>query len=261
MSGQNNIDNKKRDLLKVGATLGVGSAVFAGLPLLPKAFQKDEHKHTEKSGPQWRMLIDVQKCQEDCDSCVTACRVENNVHEELHWIRKAKVEKTYPNGQKITISAPLLCNQCENPPCATVCPVQATFQRPDGIVDVDKHRCIGCRYCLIGCPYDVRVFNFDENHKHIGDEGMNPTHPRRMHGVAESCNFCSHRIDEAVHLKKEPIPACAESCKHDAIVFGDISDPNSTISKKIAEYNEKKTMIKGLREDLGTKPKLLYVGL
>lgn len=261
MSGQKNIDNGKRDLLKVGAALGVGSAVFAGLPLLPKAFDKDKHEHTEEKGPQWRMLIDVDKCKDDCHDCEKACRVENNVREDLFWLRKATISKTYPNGQKVEISAPLLCNQCENPPCKTVCPVEATFQRPDGIVDVDKHRCIGCRYCLIGCPYDVRIFNFDEFHKHIGENDMNPIHPKRMHGVAESCNFCSHRIDKAVAKNKEPITACQEACKHGAIMFGDISDPNSTISKKLAEYNEKKTMIQGLREDLGTKPKLLYVGL
>ncbi|HEO64594.1 MAG TPA: 4Fe-4S dicluster domain-containing protein [Spirochaetes bacterium] len=257
----------RRAFIKMGALVGAGTVASYGLTLLP-AIQKERERPGSSDSkdykPTWRMIIDPSKCAKDCEDCITACRKENNVHEDLFWIRKATIVREMANGQKLEVTAPMLCNQCDNPPCHQVCPVDATFIRPDDIVDVDKHRCIGCRYCVIGCPYDVRVFNFYENPAKMADENVNPIYPIRMHGVAESCNFCDHRIDKALYAGKEPITACAEACKdagHSAIVFGDMKKPNSPVSIKITELAKNKVMLKGLREDLGLKPKVLYVGL
>jgi len=188
----------------------------------------------------------------DCTACFDACRKENNValHDDpridIHWIRKATIRRRVKSAKAIT--APLLCNHCDNPPCAMVCPVQATYKRNDGIVIVDKHRCIGCRYCLIACPYDMRMFNFKEN-----QEQHNKDYPTRAHGVAESCHFCHHRLDRGLK------PACVEACKkagHGALAFGNLNDSSSEVAKLVAN-----TVVHGLREDLGTRPKVYYIGV
>jgi molybdopterin-containing oxidoreductase family iron-sulfur binding subunit len=197
------------------------------------------------------MVIDITKCRDGCTACVDACRKENNVAHfddprfDIHWIRKAKVSRKVENAREF--SMPLLCNHCDDPPCALVCPVQATYQRKDGIVICDKHRCIGCRYCLIACPYNMRMFNFKSNHE------WNSTYPVRAHGVSEGCTFCSHRVDRGGE------PACVEACRNanrGAIVFGNLNDPSSEVSKLLAEGRAR-----ALREDLGTNPKVFYIGL
>ena len=118
----------------------------------------------------------------------------------------------------------------------------------DGIVIVDKHRCIGCRYCLVACPYNMRMFNFKENHVQ-----HNKDYPTRSHGVAESCHFCHHRVDRGLK------PACVEACNkagRGALVFGNLNDPSSEVARLVAG-----TVVRGLREDLGTKPKVYYIGV
>jgi molybdopterin-containing oxidoreductase family iron-sulfur binding subunit len=242
----------RRDFLKIGGTVTAGAAVGYGLPLYPISRAYASGEAADLSGKRWGMVIDLKKCQDGCTECVDACRKENNVafHDDpsidVHWIRKAKISRKVENAK--AISAPLLCNQCDHPPCALVCPVQATYKRKDGIVIVDKHRCIGCRYCLIACPYDMRMFNFKENHV-----WLNENYPTRMHGVSESCDFCFHRVDQGME------PACVEACKkanHGAMVFGDLNDSSSEVATLVAN-----TMVHGLREDLGTKPKVFYIGL
>ncbi len=258
----------RRSFIKMGTLVGAGTVASYGLTLLP-AIQKERElpgaSDSKDPKPIWRMIIDSRKCVDDCKDCIKACRTENNVHEDLFWIRKATIVREMANGQKLEVTAPMLCNQCDNPPCHQVCPVNATFIRPDDIVDVDKHRCIGCRYCVIGCPYDVRLFNFYENPAKATDDNMNPIYPIRMHGVAESCNFCASKLDKEKYIgKPHPSTACADACQaagHNAIVFGDLNKPDSPASKKIAELVKNKVMAKGLREDLGTKPKVLYIGL
>jgi len=199
----------------------------------------------------WGMVIDLNKCRPDCTACLEACRHENNVayhgdkRWDIHWIRKVRAENKDDGAEKSIL---LLCNHCDNPPCAQVCPVQATYKRDDGIVIVDHHRCIGCRYCMIACPYNARFFNFKEN-----EEWPNKEHPRRGHGVAEACTLCAHRLD--VGLK----PACVETCENigvRALYVGDLNDPDSDVSRLIAS-----TAVKRIREDLGTEPKVHYIGL
>jgi len=244
----------RREFFKIGGAVTAGAAVGLGLPLLPiyKSYASGEAEAADPSEIRWGMVIDVTKCSADCSECTDACRKENNVELhgdpkfDMHWIRKAKIHRKEKGSKEI--SAPLLCNHCAEPPCALVCPVQATYQREDGIVVVDKHRCIGCRYCLIACPYNMRMFNFKGNHKLT-----NKKFPGRAHGVSESCHFCYHRLNEGKQ------PACVEACSkanRGALVFGNLNDPSSGVSQLVAGNS-----VRGLREDLGTKPKVFYIGL
>jgi molybdopterin-containing oxidoreductase family iron-sulfur binding subunit len=200
------------------------------------------------------MLIDLTRCRDDCTACMDACRTENNVayHDDrrwdVHWIRRATL---HPHNQAAGVEEKdvlLMCNQCDDPPCAMVCPVQATYKRADGIVVVDHHRCIGCRYCMIACPYNARFFNWKHN-----PEWPNKEYPKRSHGVAESCHFCHHLVDGG------ELPACVSACGEEgggALIFGDLNDPDSEISRLIAGGG-----VKRIREDWGTNPKVYYLGL
>jgi molybdopterin-containing oxidoreductase family iron-sulfur binding subunit len=199
------------------------------------------------------MVVDLRKCLPDCTACLEACRTENNVayhgdsRWDVHWIRKAGLRQiSDPEAAEKPVI--LLCNHCDRPQCAQVCQVQATYKRRDGIVIVDHHRCIGCRYCVIACPYNARYFNFKET-----EEWPNKDHPKRSHGVAEACTLCAHRLEQG---RK---PACVEACEKKnakALAVGDLNDPESEVSKLIAGNS-----VKRIREDLGTDPKVYYIGL
>lgn len=247
----------RRDFLKTGGLLIAGSACAYGLPLLTTTISRaatDASSAAEISGGlKWGMVVDLNKCRQGCDACVKACRKENNItihgdpRYDVHLIRKVTVKRTFP-VESPEKPMPLLCNQCDNPPCVLVCPVKATHKRPDGIVIVDHHRCIGCRYCVTGCPYNARHFNFKENH-----DWPNKELPRSSHGVPQSCTFCVHRLDAG------KLPACIEACAKagaGALTIGNLNDPDSEVSQLISSNS-----VKGLREDLGTKPKVYYIGL
>ncbi len=197
----------------------------------------------------WGMLIDINKCQDDCQACVTACSNENGwgggnrPSTDAQWIRKMTLKHTASGHQK---SLPMMCQHCAEPPCVYVCPTGASFKRADGIVLVDKHICIGCRYCMMACPYKARSF------VHEDVEGQK-AHAPRGKGTVESCTLCVHRIDAGKQ------PACVEACGKDgggAFVFGDLNNPNSDISKQLAQYGG--TAIRG---DLGVDPGIRYRGL
>jgi len=140
-----------------------------------------------------------------------------------------------------------LCNHCTNAPCVRVCPTQATYKRPDGIVAMDYHRCIGCRYCMAGCPFGARSFNFMEPRKHLDLSKLNKEFPTRMRGVVEKCNFCVERLA----LGKQP--ACVE-VSNGAVVFGDLSDPNSEVRKLLREHYTIRR-----KPSLGTEPSVYYI--
>jgi len=205
------------------------------------------------SARRWGMVIDLTKCKSGCTACMEACRTENNValhgdkRWDNHWIRKVQLrDKIDPEAPEKEVI--LLCNHCDKPPCAQVCPVQATYKRHDGIVIVDHHRCIGCRYCMIACPYNARQFSFKGS-----EEWINENRPKRSHGVAEACTLCAHRLD------KGELPACVETCQKlgpGALVVGDMNDSTSEISKILAGQ-----AVKRIRPDLGTEPKVYYIGL
>ena len=141
---------------------------------------------------------------------------------------------------------PVFCNHCANPPCVRVCPTKATFKRPDGIVMMDYHRCIGCRLCMAACPYGARSMNYRDPRPFIAK--INSDFPTRTKGVVEKCNFCEER------LAKGQLPACVLACKQKAIVFGDIDDPQSDIRKLI----EKRFNLRR-RAHLGTAPQIYYI--
>jgi tetrathionate reductase subunit B len=243
----------RRDFLKItGGTFLVGTSCAYAVRFLATSVAGAEVE-ADLTAKKWGMVIDINKCSSDCTACVDACRQENNVsfhadkRWDIHWIRKVNVE-TKVGSKTIDKPVVLLCNHCEKPPCAQVCPVRATYKRDDGIVIVDHHRCIGCRYCMIACPYNARFFNFKDS-----EEWPNQEHPKRSHGVAEACTLCAHRLDTG------QLPACVEACANTgagAIIVGDLNDPESEISQKTAT-----NVVKRLREDLGTEPKVYYIGL
>ena len=140
----------------------------------------------------------------------------------------------------------MFCNHCDNPPCTKVCPTQATWKRDDGVVMMDWHRCIGCRYCVAGCPYGSRSFNWRDPRPHIDE--LNPEFPTRTRGVVEKCNFCEER------LARGEQPACVVACKEKALIFGDLEDPESEIRKVLRERPSVRRKVA-----LGTQPQIFYL--
>jgi phenylacetyl-CoA:acceptor oxidoreductase subunit 1 len=242
---------KRRDFLKI---MAFGTATIVGMRSVRQATASE----TEGSSPhQWVMVIDQDKCT-GCGQCTLSCRAHNDIPPEISWNR------VIPAGQvgdrKVFLARP--CMHCEHPPCAEVCPVKASYRRPDGIVMMDYDRCIGCRYCEIACPYNARAFNWQA---FTGPNPAVPTWgepeiPRRPRGVAEKCTFCYQRIDRGLSLglvpgvDAEATPACVVTCPVGARTFGDINDPLSPVSKLLAQRPSYR-----LREDLGTSPHVYYL--
>lgn len=196
----------------------------------------------------WGLLIDITKCA-DCDECVTACHRENGVsgndrpETDPQWIRKVNLRDKRTG---VAQTLPLMCQHCEDPPCVDVCPTGASFKREDGIVLVDKHTCIGCRYCVMACPYGARSFI------HETVNGQKADVPRGK-GTVESCTLCVHRVD------RDDVPACVEACNRDggkAMVFGDLNDPSTEIHRRLR--TEPSTQV---RADLALHTGVRYQGL
>jgi len=224
------------------STLGLGVAIAPGLRLIEVA-QAEGAAKGASSAVRWGMLVDSTKCTPGCDACVKACNEENGIVEQVadarqgsQWIRKVDLKN--PKGGA-THSLPMMCQHCAKPPCVDVCPTGASFKRADGIVLVDRHICIGCRYCMMACPYKARSFV----HQPLTTQA--PEVPRGL-GCVESCTFCVQRVD------KGQKPACVETCPEGAMLFGDLNDPNSEISRRIAQ--EKSTQVRAdLRLDTGVR--------
>ena len=240
-------DQGRRAFLVQGAA-ATGLAVAPGVMLygIAEARAPDE---PVSSQTRWGMLVDTSKCASGCDACVQACATENGLtghgrpETDAQWIRK--VELRNKETGKVH-SLPMLCQHCEHPPCVDVCPTGASFRRADGIVLVDKHICIGCRYCMMACPYKARSFV----HEDLTDQ--KPYAPRGK-GTVESCTFCVHRTDAGRS------PACVEACAaegHGAMLFGDLKDPNSEIAQRVAAYATTE-----VRADLGLNTGVRYQGI
>jgi tetrathionate reductase subunit B len=264
----------RRDALKVGAVAVpclVGATWFYGWltdltgagatanaePIVP-SYDPTAHR--------WGFVVDTNSCI-GCGMCVVACKEENNVPEEPEYTRTWVERHTTTADGTLHIDSPdggihgweaaltpvaiegsrvvdtrfvsRLCMQCEESPCTVVCPVGATYRTPDGVVLVDEERCIGCGYCVVSCPYGARYL------VPAGD-----TTPRGVAGVADKCTFCYHRITTGRR------PACVEACPVGSRQFGDLNDPDSPVSVALREHE---TTV--MKEDLGTKPRVFYIGL
>jgi len=219
---------------------------------------------SSKKDRRWVFLVDIYKCV-GCGFCVKACKIENEIPYEAKisrtWVERyvvtkngetlidspnaardgftsTKIDQNLEGMKEVTegeiakaFFVPKLCNQCENPPCVQVCPVGATYQTADGVVLVDRKWCIGCGYCIMGCPYGVRFF-----------------HP--VYNVAEKCNFCYHR------LAKGMTSACVIACPFGARRIGNLHDPEDPVTKIIT--TEK---VNVLKEQYGTNPQVFYLGM
>jgi Fe-S-cluster-containing dehydrogenase component len=252
----------RRTFMKVAGVAAVGLANGACSGSLAQGTEDASAPGAPPTAKRWAMAIDLEKCHEaeGCEDCIKACRKAHNVPEfdnakdEIKWIWKEPFEHAFHEYEQGPVlerlkhgPALLLCNHCNNPPCVRVCPTQATWKREsDGIVMMDWHRCIGCRYCMAACPYGSRSFNWRDPRPHI--KALTDTYPTRMRGVVEKCTFCDER------LAKGRLPACVEACKQKALVFGDLEDPHSEIREVLARNFSIRR-----KPELGTTPEVYYV--
>jgi len=228
-------DKRRREFLAGAGGVAAATVVAPGvfLQAVANAAPRDT---AVTDDVRYGMLIDTTKCADGCSDCVSACDKENGLDllvkpegasDELwemqrpRWIRTVKLRNNLTG--RVT-SLPMMCQHCENPPCVDVCPTGASFRRADGIVMVDRHTCIGCRYCMMACPYNARSFI------HENVESKSTVAPRGK-GCVESCNLCVQRRDNG-----GTTTACQDACEQGAIVFGDLKDPNSAVSQAMAQY-------------------------
>jgi menaquinone reductase, iron-sulfur cluster-binding subunit len=236
----------------------------------------------------WAMVIDLDKCVA-CQGCSIACRFENNTPavkpdealrgRAIRWndvfpvpLHAPERGESHAEARTLYLTRP--CMHCDNPPCIKVCPVQATYKDEEGLVRQNYQRCIGCRFCTVACPYGVRYFNWHHpewegslvemhNPDRIAGPGVSEGPAVRSAGMVEKCTFCVHRLHKA-RLRAEAegrevrgdeyVPACVETCTAKARYFGDLDDPESTVTMLAKSPRAFRLM-----EDLGTHPKVIYL--
>ena len=262
------MDSSRRRVLQL---FGLSGLALTASPVL-NAFAK-EAGHAEKAeasikdgdkalkAKQWAMVIDTREfeSEEDVEPLMEACHSIHNVpqfenkNHEIKWLWPEHYHNAFPNkaarflSERVEHSSFIvLCNHCENPPCVRACPTQATFKREsDGVVLMDFHRCIGCRFCMAACPFGARSFNFRDPRPFIGE--VNKEFPTRMKGVVEKCNFCAER------LALGQLPACVEASEG-KLHFGDLYDPESEVRELIrTNYTIRR------KQNLGTEPSVYYI--
>ena len=275
------MDTKRRKFLKMAgitALAGISAPVAVKLTSAPALASSTAghtapaeeghgaagHGEAASTGVRLGMVIDMRKFYgkpELLDKVIAACNKVHNIphidskKSEIKWIWKAPFANVFTDQSDYHSSKTVLendflvlCNHCDSPPCVRVCPTKATYRlATNGVIAMDYHRCIGCRFCMMACPYGARSFNWEDPRPYIKE--YNAQFPTRMRGVVEKCTFC----EERVALGQDP--ACVEAVKDiGAIVFGDLNDPNSEIRKVLAEEN---TIQRG--SSYGTKPSVFYI--
>ena len=255
-------DIDRREFLKIAGVstvvglLGGWKAVELLAPgeLEAKYFPKPEALTAKR----WAMVVDTRKMDgETAKKCIEVCHRIHNVPDigdpkrEIKWIWLEPFENAFPGQLQEYLAEPLkenpfivLCNHCDNPPCVRVCPTKATWKREDGIVMMDQHRCIGCRFCMAACPFGSRSFNWGDPRPFI--KKRNPEYPTREKGVVEKCNFCAER------LAKGLMPGCVEA-SDGALVFGDLAASESEVRKVLGQHFTIKR-----KPYLGTNPQVYY---
>jgi len=260
---------KRRDFLKCGLAVGVvGMSSVAALTTMTAcgdgtlvAVDLDFSPPVNGlTATHWALTVDIRRINESGNlaQIFSACHKNHNVPQiddpkiEVKWIWEDDFEHTFADLENERLAhsikeakLPVLCNHCENPACVRVCPTQATFKQDDGIVNMDYHRCIGCRFCMTACPYGSRSLNYIDPRPYI--DIINPDFPTRTKGVVEKCNFCIERLNLG------EAPYCVEA-SGGAIQFGDLDDPSSDVSKALAEHMSLRRLA-----HLGTGPSVYYL--
>ena len=211
----------------------------------------------------WAMVIDLKRCI-GCWACTIRCKQEHYLPPWVFWNRVLIGETgKYPAVSKEMF--PVLCNHCKEAPCVKACPTGATSRREDGIVAIDYDKCMGCRYCLIACPYQARTY-YDNEQEYFPGQGLSPweilgreLYPLQK-GTMVKCNFCMERIDQGITkglqpgIDREATPACVNICPTTARVFGDLDNPRSEVSRLIREKGGTP-----LHPEFGTEPSVYYL--
>jgi len=255
----------KREFLKISGVLlfGLGSGALLEVLSPGEALNAEEYIADPEAlkANSWGMVIDLKIVNEKIIArCIKQCHQIHNVPDipdkkrEIKWIWGELFKSVFPDkgfeyfnirsdlGNK---TIPVFCNHCKEPPCVRVCPTKATFKRPDGIVMMDMHRCIGCRFCMAACPYGSRSFNWMDPKPYINDKNME--YPAREKGVVEKCDFCVERIDKGLQ------PACVE-VSEGSFHFGDLNNPESEVVKLLrTRYTIRR------KPELGTVPQIYYL--
>jgi phenylacetyl-CoA:acceptor oxidoreductase subunit 1 len=254
------LDVSRRDFLTLLGAAGFTTSVALAVSSPLVTGDKAQAETAELAQYRWGMVIDLSKCI-GCQYCVYACQAVNDVPDNMRW--NVYTQDRTETGDIFNMTRP--CMHCQEPPCAEVCPTGATYKRADGLVVIDYDKCIGCRYCMVACPYEVRRFNWTDDNKDEPTNKFQPAYgvpevPRRPRGVVEKCTFCRQRIDRGLANNLMPgehrsaTPACVNICPVGARTFGNLNDPKSEVTQIIAS-----TPTFRLREDLGTDPNVYYV--
>ncbi len=261
------MDSSRRRVLQL---FGISSLALMTRPVY-NALATEKHAQKAKeqmirgdkalTAKQWAMVIDTRQFEsaEDMEPLIEACNKIHNIphfenqRHEIKWLWEDHYHNVFPGkGARFLSEAVesrpflVLCNHCENPPCVRACPTQATFKRAsDGIVLMDFHRCIGCRFCMAACPFGARSFNWRDPRPFIKE--TDPKFPTRTKGVVEKCNFCAERLAEG------KLPACVEAAEG-KLAFGDLYDPDSEVRELIkTNYTIRR------KQELGTEPCVYYI--
>lgn len=244
---------RRRFLEIMGAT---GVAAIAGFPLIERIWAANEiaavQAEAQRFTSQWVMVFDLRRC-DGCRDCIKGCQEQHHLSESDEWI---KVYELF-DAQGLNFAMPVLCMQCENAPCVRVCPVAATYHRDDGVVVVDQDVCIGCRMCMAACPYDVRVFNWDQPPPI--DERFRAHSPEftvpQQQGTVSKCTMCVHLLEDG------SLPSCLTSCSMEAVYVGDLVEDTMTNGREsfvLSQYLRANDAWR-FRSELGTAPRVYYV--